>query len=71
VCAQATLIDFILAQPARKASEEQTRAAGAQMLAALAHGHALGFAHRDVKARSNAAAAAVAPRTHVLRPVQA
>jgi hypothetical protein len=52
VCAQGTLIDFVLAQPARKANEAQTRAAGAQMLSALAHGHALGFAHRDVKARS-------------------
>ncbi len=46
---KATLIDFVLAQPGKVATEQQARVAIQQMLCAVAHSHAQGIVHRDLK----------------------
>jgi serine/threonine protein kinase len=58
VCAKATLIDFVVAQTGG-VTEQQARVAIVQMLQAVAHAHAQGIVHRDLKARSCRPAATV------------
>jgi serine/threonine protein kinase len=61
------LIQFVLAQREKRASEAQARAAVAQILAAVQHAHAAGIAHRDLKARSRDAGWPCAARCAALK----